>query len=270
MAARRIPYLDLEPWVLSEEVVATVPGDWWERTQVAVDDDRVVGWLMADTDTEMGRTWWHGPFVDPAIDDEAAGQIADALYGSFTERTAEEEVCFDPSSAMIANFAERNGFKVGDDVSAALGCELPSSAAAAHPSVRALTSAADRHAVAELHDQLFPATHTGGTRLASGQDDDRQTLGLFDGDDLIGYISVELEPDASRYIDYVGVAPHRQGAGHGTALVADALARAEREGAQRAHLTVRVTNTAARRIYERLGFIEELQIAGARKGFQLV
>jgi len=54
------------------------------------------------------------------------------------------------------------------------------------------------------------------------------------------------------------------------ALIADALDRAAADGATRIHLTVRLANTAARRIYEHLGFVEEMQIIPARKGFVLL
>lgn len=56
------------------------------------------------------------------------------------------------------------------------------------------------------------------------------------------------------HINNVAVRPHLRGGGLGTALMQHVLAEARRLGARRATLEVRASNTAARRLYERLGF----------------
>lgn len=56
------------------------------------------------------------------------------------------------------------------------------------------------------------------------------------------------------HINTVAVAPECQRQGMGTFLVTHVLSEAEAEGIRKATLEVRVSNTAARKLYERLGF----------------
>lgn len=63
------------------------------------------------------------------------------------------------------------------------------------------------------------------------------------------------------HIDTVAVAPDCRRQGMATWLMEQVLAEAEAAGARRATLEVRVSNTAARQLYERLGFT----VAAVRK-----
>ena len=64
-------------------------------------------------------------------------------------------------------------------------------------------------------------------------------------------------------VNRVAVLPSRRRAGLGRALVREALAHAQTEGATRALLEVRAGNVAALRLYETLGF----QQAGRRRAY---
>jgi ribosomal-protein-alanine N-acetyltransferase len=65
------------------------------------------------------------------------------------------------------------------------------------------------------------------------------------------------------HINNVAVRPQFRGRGIGSALLHQALAEAKRLGARRATLEVRASNTAARRLYERLGFY----VAATRRNY---
>src|SRR5947208_1576699 len=65
------------------------------------------------------------------------------------------------------------------------------------------------------------------------------------------------------HINNLAVAPDHRGGGAGTALLTAVLREGARLGARRATLEVRRSNEAARRLYERLGFI----VAGVRRGY---
>lgn len=65
------------------------------------------------------------------------------------------------------------------------------------------------------------------------------------------------------HISTIAVAPECQGRGMAGHLMRHLLAEVEAEGARRATLEVRVSNTAARRLYDRLGF----SVAAVRKAY---
>jgi [ribosomal protein S18]-alanine N-acetyltransferase len=65
------------------------------------------------------------------------------------------------------------------------------------------------------------------------------------------------------HISTIAVAPEYRRRGVATRLMQQVLADAAAEGAGRATLEVRVSNTAARKLYERLGF----SVAAVRKGY---
>jgi ribosomal-protein-alanine N-acetyltransferase len=65
------------------------------------------------------------------------------------------------------------------------------------------------------------------------------------------------------HINNVAVRPQFRGHGIGSALLHHALAEAKQLGARRATLEVRSSNTAARRLYERLGFY----VAATRRNY---
>ena len=61
----------------------------------------------------------------------------------------------------------------------------------------------------------------------------------------------------------LAVAPSAQGQGHGTALLADALAQAKARGAATVFLEVAADNVSARALYARAGFAQ----TGLRRGY---
>lgn len=71
--------------------------------------------------------------------------------------------------------------------------------------------------------------------------------------ELVGRLTGEIHPSgrAHAYLWMIGVAPERQGAGLGTALIAPVLDRCDREGLP-AYLEA--SNSRSRKLYERLGF----------------
>ena len=65
------------------------------------------------------------------------------------------------------------------------------------------------------------------------------------------------------HINNVALRPGLRGRGLGTALMRHVFGEARRLGARRATLEVRVSNSGARRLYERLGF----SVAGTRRNY---
>ena len=244
---------------------------WYEATHMALDDERnVIGWIAAETDADLGRVWWWGPFL--ADGNEALRDpIADALF-SAGERSlngiSEHEFAIDERSAFLRRFAERHGFAAHEgsvvlNTAGMLG-------AATTPNNAVMELAEEHHdAVAALHDQIFPGRHTPGSLLVSQTDERHQRFVVVVDEEVIGYVATIFEKDESLYIDYLGVAATQRAAGFGRMLITAAM-RARYEDATHAHLTVRVGNAEARRLYASLGFIEERVLVPMRRGFTLI
>lgn len=79
---------------------------------------------------------------------------------------------------------------------------------------------------------------------------------------IIGFCSFWRVLD-ELHINNLAVTPEHRGRGAGTALLERVLAEGHALGARRATLEVRRSNEAARRLYERLGFV----LAGVRRGY---
>ncbi len=81
-------------------------------------------------------------------------------------------------------------------------------------------------------------------------------------DELLGYGGMFLAGDEAN-VTNIAVAPQLRKKGVGTEIVRALLAEAEKSGAERVFLEVRVGNEPARHLYERCGFVE----VGIRKDF---
>src|SRR5919204_3412655 len=79
---------------------------------------------------------------------------------------------------------------------------------------------------------------------------------------VVGFCSVWQVAD-EMHINNLAVRPEFRRMGVATALLNHALGEAARLGARRATLEVRRSNDAARRLYERFGFV----VAGIRRGY---
>jgi ribosomal-protein-alanine N-acetyltransferase len=82
------------------------------------------------------------------------------------------------------------------------------------------------------------------------------------GDEIIGYGIVTIGAGECHFLN-ICIAPEHQQRGHGARLVALLLQAARQAHARSALLEVRISNTAAFRLYHRLGFNE----IGMRKGY---
>lgn len=266
---QHIGYLNTEPAAIVGQLRGLEPLGTGGLLVARV-DGRIVGVLAAEWDTEPPRCWWHGPFV---ADDADPAEVAEALLRRGEQllpaTVTEQETCGDDRHAWLAGFARRHGF-VAEEASAVLGRELgtalPERTLATVP-VEDL-DAEQRDAVAALHEQLFPNTHTPGAKLVSGGTD-RLLVVLEDGD-VGGYVAVERQEDGEGYLDFLGVAPAARGRGLGSALVAAACHEMrDGLGCRATHLTVRVSNAAARKVYANNGFTEERVLVPFRKGYSI-
>lgn len=259
---RHIAYVSSEGDAIATEVV-TLEG-WPDNCTVAVRGGRVVAWMQADTDPEIGRVWWWGPFADPGEPLETTLDLYDAAARRLAPSITQEELGADERNEVVAELAASRGFTA--EV-ASLVMSRPAAPMGPVPEVVRRFTPDDTAAVAALHERLFAGTHTTGAGLV----DPHATRHLLvaEAGSIVGYIAFEVQADGSGYIDFVAVAPEQRRQGIAAALVTAACAELDDLDVGRIHLTVRENNTAARGLYTSLGFVEERQIRPYRKGFSL-
>lgn len=261
---RHVIYLGCDRDSIATDLAAVAA--WRDRTWVARDDTGAVqGVLTADVDQDMGRLWWLGPWARSAAVSEALLDAAEAVVGDLAR---EREFAPDERNTELVRIALDRGY-VADEMSVVLTCDLDEWPHVALPDlalVRPL-EADDRAAVARLHDQLFPGTHTAGRALVADED---TTVHVYGDEDPVGYVATQVQADGSGYIDFLGVAPGARGRGHGRALIAAAMTALADRDVPTANLTVRAGNDRARALYASLGFEEERRAPPMRWGFRVV
>ena len=84
--------------------------------------------------------------------------------------------------------------------------------------------------------------------------------GVFDGERLLGKLTIDALPYAvlahTRWLHAIYLHPDARGSGAGAALMRAAMDDAHAAGARRFLLWVNDRNAAARKFYEKLGFVE--------------
>lgn len=261
--AHHVCYLSTQAAAIADEL-AGLPGGA-AAAVVAISGGRPVGLLAADHDAEPPRGWWYGPFVWGG---EGWRAVADRLYTSGRRRlpalVTQEELGPDDRNDRVGGFAHAHGFHA-EAASAVLVLDraLPSS-----PPDTVLRATPDHHAeLAQLHDDLFPASHRPGVSLVDPGDPDRVAFVIPRAGGLGGYIVVERQADGGAYVDIVGVRPDLRGRGLGRALVLGGVGWLQQHGGTSVSLTVREDLRAARALYESVGFTEERLLRPWRKGF---
>src|SRR5437899_5043305 len=130
--------------------------------------------------------------------------------------------------------------------------------------IEPLSSAADLDAVLQIERASFVNPWTREMYLAELEN--RGVSFCFVARDtanqVVGFCSFWRVLD-ELHINNLAVTPAARGAGAGTALLHAVLREGARMGARRATLEVRRSNDAARRLYERLGFM----VAGVRRAY---
>ncbi|MGI9644992.1 MAG: GNAT family N-acetyltransferase [Ilumatobacteraceae bacterium] len=239
---------------------------WQDVSAVAVAGDEIVGLLVGDVDPDMGRVWWLGPFV--RADDWES--VADALLAAGGEQllaaVTEEEMAVDARFERCRHWAARHGY-TEDEGSHILQLDGPVDAPPKMP-VREIHDD-DHPAVIRLHEELFPGTHTTGEQLVAGHDAKHRRLVVEADGAVAGYVAVEIQPDGSGYVDYLGVEPAHRRRGLGADLVRAGVVELLGLGADGVGLSVRAGSEGARDLYVSLGFDEERFVVPIRRGFSL-
>ena len=239
--------------------------DWRSVSAVAIDDGRLIGWLVGDVDAELGRVFWLGPFVAAESWEDAASRLYLGASKLLAPQITEQEMAIDSRFERYQSWAAAHGF-TADEGSLAFVLETDPG-----PPEIELRSARDDDLsqLGALHEALFPGTHTTGRQLVENRDADHVRLVSEVEGSVAGYVAFEVQPDGSGYLDFLGVATAFRRRGLGAQLVRAAVTELVERGASPIHLTVREHSHGARALYVGLGFVEERVIRPLRKGFTL-
>lgn len=131
-------------------------------------------------------------------------------------------------------------------------------------SIQPLDASADLDAVLAIEQASFTNPWTREMYLAELENRGVSYCFVVRGPDrsIIGFCSFWRVLD-ELHINNLAITPSVRGQGAGTALLDHVLQQGRAMGARRATLEVRRSNDAARRLYERLGFV----LAGVRRGY---
>ncbi|OLR91561.1 GNAT family N-acetyltransferase [Actinokineospora bangkokensis] len=270
----------------AEEVEAELAGfapDWAGGAALAVDDAGAVrGVLSVDADPVVGRAWLHGPFVElpdgHPVPRQAWHNTADDLLDTALRLprltgVADLELFGHRKHRLLADFAARHGFDAtgasrvfaltGAPLRAVLVGAAPDEHERPVPLARAGSGAAA--GVAALHERCFPNRTVTGHQLVT-RDRGHTVVVLTGVDGVLGY-AAGYPQEAEHYVDYVAVDPDMRGVGTGQALVRALLRELAAASGPRpkAAATISLGNDASERMFAKLGFELELELAGYRR-----
>jgi ribosomal protein S18 acetylase RimI-like enzyme len=262
-----VAYVGITPDDITAELAEAA--DWRARTLVSHDaDGRPTGVLLADIDRQMRRVWWCGPWTADPSDADLARRLLDDAGARWGALYDEQELGPDARHAWMLTLAEERGFQAqtGSALLSVILAAAPHGPDASQPARTMPLRAADRAGVAALHDLLVAGTHATGVQMVF--DSENAIRVAHDGEGQVaGYISTQLQPNGSGYIEHLGVAEHARRHGCARALVTDAMGDMAMRGVPSVHLAVRADAPDARSLYRSLGYTEERVIVVHRKGF---
>ena len=246
-----------------------VEPDWTQSVRTARENGRLVGAVVGDWDTELGRAWILGPWVRGGDEawDRWARPLVESVLEQLPENVGDWEMAADVSHVRMARLGADFGLTPTEtshiySVDAATVASWAGPTSDVRPGV-----AADREAIRPLHDSEFPASYATVEHLLPDSPDGKyDVLVAMDGPTLLGYAAGRVQADGEGYLDFIAVADVARGRGTGRDLMAAIcrpLISASTTG--QVHLTVQDKRTPAQRMYESLGFRRSLSIVGYRR-----
>ncbi|MGQ0841652.1 GNAT family N-acetyltransferase [Actinokineospora sp.] len=276
--AHHVGYHGVTAEEIAEELAGFAP-DWASCAVVGTDGDGVLrAVLSTETDTDIGRAWLHGPFVDVPESHPAGRQAwhntADDLLDNALPTLAgiaQLELYGHRQNRRLGDFAARHGFTAtgSSRVFTLTGSALRSvlvCVAGSDDGPRPLGTDPDvRAQVIELHERSFPHRNASGRHLVDGARGHTVVV-LTGADGVIGYAAGFVQQEEF-YVDYVAVDPNMRAAGAGRALVRALLRTlaAEHGARGQAAAVISLGNDSSERMFAALGFELHLELVSYRR-----
>jgi ribosomal protein S18 acetylase RimI-like enzyme len=266
---RNVPSLGVDRVGVLAELEELSP-PWTDTLRVICGaDSKPVGVIFPDWSVEAGRAWINGPWIE-ADDDEwqaLAKCLVEAALDQPPAEITSHVLSGDIAHHCMADLAAELGWTESriDDV-----LVIDRSAAALWPDKTPTTKirpiiSADITSLTRLHDSEFPSTYYTTHELLQRADRGEHVVLVASARDgtLAGYVAARVQPDGEGFIDFVAVDERARRDGLGRHLVTAAVRHVLPLSATgRVCLTVRDDRTAARGLYQSLGFVVEAQTVG--------
>lgn len=241
-------------------------GDAWPGSALIVTDDqgRIVGATVTDVDTELGRSWIHGPWASDERWDDVARPLLEAAVALCPPGVTNHEISGDVANRWMAELAARLGWtaSVPNHVFVAKA-DAASGWPADDPRVRA-PRPDDFAAIDPLHAAEFPDTYLNTRQMIDeGIAGDRITLVSEADGEVLGYAAGRVQADGTGYLDFIAITPRARGTRAGLGLLVTVSRRIMAAAPKRdVNLTVQDHRAPAIALYRRLGFDLETTIVG--------
>ena len=123
-------------------------------------------------------------------------------------------------------------------------------------------TAADAEALSALHDEALPPGWPPNELAAACADANRAVLKAADGMHLHGFVILQFAADEAEILA-IAVSQERRRLGHATCLLRAVISACESRLTSCIYLEVAESNTPARRLYEKFGFL----VIGRRENY---
>ena len=231
----------------------------WEETSeicfaIALQNGNLVGAFGCEFDEAVGRGWLWGPFALTADWVEVASALLNRLLEILPPSIRRLDAFLNVANEQGRDFCLSRGFKEmkRHHVYVATRPKEPLLAGEACY----MLEPSQKESFCRLHDTLFPNTYETGESISAKLDDDHTVFVHTEGDEVVGYIYVAIEDGTGEgYVEFFGVRAHARRRGVGKGLLLTALKWLfEVKGVSETGLTVSDEDTAARALYEGVGF----------------
>lgn len=224
-----------------------------EAFMLAFDQETLVGVLGCDNDLEAGRAWLHGPFARAEDWYTIVASLFEATWATLPPAIGRVSNYLELAYAQAREFHTDWGF-LTKDVSHIYRAEaypltMPESIHPFQPS--------DAEFLERAHTQAFPQTWLSTAEMIRQQDERHPILIVWHEGQPVGY--ARLSQHVALFegtLDFVAVVPEWRGQGWGQRLIAAGLYWIfHTRQLPVAYLNVGDSNTQAKQLYERAGFV---------------
>lgn len=233
--------------------------------RVAIENNQLIGALGVDTDPDLGRAWFYGPFVEQSLWHATAEKLYDELVAELPMNITEYELFGDIRNTQLLKFAVRHEFELVSTQHVLL-LKRENFSQSEEINVQQLAPEFFDQ-FEQLHDHIFPRTYFSAQEILTQLNQYNQVFILTEGATLLGYVYGTIEADTGEAtLEFLAVAESERGKGYGKVLVQVMAGWVfSQPQVQVIRLTVDAENKPAFATYRSSGFALERALLAYRK-----